>query len=344
MMEAETPPFWWRERSFTSRLLWPAAAVYGRVARRNLMRGERADAGVPVLCVGNFTVGGGGKTPTAMALGRAAIAAGLRPGFVSRGHGRTGRAPLLVDPHHHSAAEAGDEPLLLASVAPTAVAVDRKRAVALLREERAVDFVIMDDGFQSARLMIDYALIVVDARRGLGNGAVIPAGPVRAPIVDQIRLADALLVIGRGSGGDAVIRATARGNKPIFEAGLIAKNGARFRDMRVLPFAGIADPHKFYQSLTALGAEIVEPRDFPDHHVFSRDDMEELSAAAWRAGAATDDDAQGRRAAEDGNRRGAAVPEGMRGSGRGTRLRARRASAGRILRDTRRSFRRRLFG
>lgn len=284
MMSQETPPFWWRNRSWPMRFLAPAALIYGRIARRNLERGERADVDLPVLCVGNFTVGGGGKTPTAIALGRAAKAAGLRPGFVSRGHGRAGRHVVAVDPEHHSAGEVGDEPLLLARVAPTAVGVDRKRAAALLKREHGVDFIIMDDGFQSARLWIDYALIVVDARRGLGNGAVIPAGPVRAPLIDQIRLADALLVVGRGNGGDAVIRQTARGNKPVFEASLSARDGERFRRMRVLAFAGIADPAKFYASLAALGADIVETRDFPDHHVFSKGDMDDLSAAAWRSG------------------------------------------------------------
>ncbi|MEF2547623.1 tetraacyldisaccharide 4'-kinase [Aurantimonas sp. E1-2-R+4] len=284
MMLQETPPFWWRARSWPTRLLAPAAMIYGRVARRNLERGERADIDVPVLCVGNFTVGGGGKTPTAMALGRAAKAAGLRPGFVSRGHGRSGRGAVAVDPEHHSAGEVGDEPLLLATVAPTAVAVDRKQAAALLKREHGVNFIIMDDGFQSSRLWIDYALIVIDARRGLGNGAVIPAGPVRAPVIDQIRLADALLVVGQGDGGDTVIRRTARANKPVFEAALEPRDGDRFGGMRVLAFAGIADPTKFYASLAALGAEIVETRDFPDHHVFSKGDMDELSAAAWRSG------------------------------------------------------------
>ncbi|HEX2020917.1 MAG TPA: tetraacyldisaccharide 4'-kinase [Aurantimonas sp.] len=284
MMHRETPPFWWRENSIAGRLLAPAAFVYGRAARRNLERGRRADVGVPVLCVGNFTVGGGGKTPTAMALGKAARAAGFTPGFVSRGYGRNARGAVLVDPAHHSAAEVGDEPLLLATVAPTAVSADRKGAASMLRAQRNVDFIIMDDGFQSAHLHIDYALIAVDARRGLGNGAVIPAGPLRAPLLDQIRCADALLVIGPGEAADPLIRRTARANKPVFQAAVAAPGGERFRGMRVAAFAGIADPGKFYDSLAALGADIAETHDFPDHHVFSKTDMDELSAAAWRSG------------------------------------------------------------
>ncbi|MEX6506150.1 tetraacyldisaccharide 4'-kinase [Jiella sp. M17.18] len=284
MMDRETPPFWWDERSLSRRLLAPAAFVYGRVARRNLERGRRADVGVPVVCVGNFTVGGGGKTPTALALGRAAVRMGLTPGFVSRGHGRSRSDAMLIDPDHHGVSAVGDEPLLLAAVAPTAVATDRRQAAELLKRERGCDLVIMDDGFQSMRLRIDYALIALDARRGLGNGAVIPAGPVRAPLIDQIRHADALLVIGEGSGGDAAIRQTARANKPIFEARLEPLEPQRFAGMRVLAFAGIADPEKFYASLRSVGAEVAETQDFPDHHMFTRDDMDGLSANAWRSG------------------------------------------------------------
>ncbi|WP_370638339.1 tetraacyldisaccharide 4'-kinase [Aurantimonas sp. VKM B-3413] len=284
MMGREAPDFWWRESSWPARLLSPAAALYGRAARRNLDRGARAEIAAPVLCIGNFTVGGGGKTPTALALGEAARASGLTPGFVSRGHGRSRSEVLIIDPERHGPAEAGDEPLLLAAVAPTAVAVDRRRAAERLIAERGCDFVIMDDGFQSMRLRIDFALVTLDARRGIGNGRVLPAGPLRAPILDQIRHADALLVIGTGSAGDAAIRQTARAGKPIFEARFEPVDAGRFAGLRVLAFAGIADPEKFYDTLREAGAEIAATREFPDHHMFSREDMHDLSAAAWRDG------------------------------------------------------------
>ncbi|MCW4115299.1 tetraacyldisaccharide 4'-kinase [Aurantimonas sp. MSK8Z-1] len=283
MMQAETPPFWWRPRGWQARLLSPAAAAYARAARWRLDHGERAALDLPVLCVGNFTVGGGGKTPTALAIGAAAQAMGHRPGFLSRGYGRASGGALLVDPAHHTAATVGDEPLLLAALAPTAVAVDRKRGAALLREA-GCDLVIMDDGFQSARLAIDYALIVIDAGRGLGNGAVLPAGPLRAAVGDQIRHADALLVVGKGAAGDTAIRLTARAGKPVFEADLLPRAPERLAGRRVLAFAGIADPDKFYRSLRCLGATVVATRDFPDHHVFSDEVLEELAAESERDG------------------------------------------------------------
>lgn len=283
-MTREAPDFWWREPGWQSALLWPAARAYGAAARWRLDHGPRADAGLPVLCVGNFTVGGGGKTPTALALGRAAIGLGLKPGFLSRGHGGSAREPMLVDPARHGAGLVGDEPMLLAELAATAISADRRRGADLLARA-GVDIVIMDDGFQSARLAIDLALLVVDSVRGIGNARVLPAGPLRAPLLDQIRRADALLVVGEGSGGDLAIRTAARANKPIHEARIVAKDAARFAGARIHAFAGIADPQKLYRSLQALGAELLDTTDFPDHHPLSDEEIEELRVSADRSGA-----------------------------------------------------------
>jgi len=281
---ARAPAFWWQPPSLVSRLLTPASFTYGRVARRNLVHGPRSPVDCPVLCVGNFTVGGGGKTPTAIALGHAALSLGRRPGFVSRGYGRKSRKPLIVDPARHGVADVGDEPLLLARVAPTAVAADRAVAAELLIRERGVDFVIMDDGFQSAHLAIDYALIALDARRGLGNGAVFPAGPLRAPLIDQIRHADGLLLIGSDEednrNGEVAVRMMARAGRPIFSGSLMPKSRHILFGERILAFAGIADPTKFYASLRDLGCDVVETRDFPDHHPFVPDDLAALAERA----------------------------------------------------------------
>ena len=283
MMAGETPAFWWGLPGWQSAALAPFATLYGSVAARRMDRGERAEAGVPVLCVGNFTLGGGGKTPTAIALAEAARAEGLRPGFVSRGHGGAARAPTLVDPHHHHAGLVGDEPMLLARAAPPAVAVARKRAAALLVGE-GVDFLVMDDGFQSARLGSDLALLVIDAGRGLGNNRVVPAGPLRAPLHRQIRHADHLLVIGHGSAGDAAVRLTARSGKPVHEAALEPRDVGRLLGQPIFAFAGIADPDKFYRTLRDAGCDVARTRDFPDHHRFSRDEVRELLDGAAERG------------------------------------------------------------
>lgn len=274
-MVSEAPPFWWQETDWRARGLAPFSWAYGRIASARMERGKRERLQVPVICVGNFTVGGAGKTPTAMALARAARENGRRPGILSRGYGGTMDGPMRVDPGHHRAKDVGDEPMLLAEAAPTVIARDRIRGARALMSED-IDMIIMDDGFQSARIDHDYALLVVDAMRGLGNGHVLPAGPVRAPVMDQIRHATALLTIGTGGGASPTVRTAARAGKPVYEAAIVAREPERFSGGRLLAFAGIGDPERFYRSLEAAGAEIAVKRSFGDHHVFLEEEMAEL--------------------------------------------------------------------
>ncbi|ALN72377.1 tetraacyldisaccharide 4'-kinase [Aureimonas sp. AU20] len=274
------PGFWWREApGVRSRLLALPALAYGTVARRNLERGARVQAPLAVICVGNPTVGGGGKTPTALALGRAALALGRKPGFLSRGHGGQAGAPLLVDPVRHAADLVGDEPMLLADLAPTVVGRDRAAGARLLAEA-GCDLAIMDDGFQSARLRFDLALLVVDARRGLGNGRLLPAGPLRAPLDAQIAHADAWLLVGDTLPGGVLASRLGQSGLPIHRAATFAPNAAEFQGRRCLAFAGIADPEKFYASLRLAGAEIVATRSFPDHHAFTAENARDLLGEA----------------------------------------------------------------
>jgi tetraacyldisaccharide 4'-kinase len=206
----------------------------------------------------------------------------LKPGILSRGHGGSFAEPHIVDPAHDSAKHVGDEPLLLAEHAPVAVTPNRAAGARLLIEE-GCDFLIMDDGFQSARIHIDYALLVVDARYGLGNGHVIPGGPMRAPLLDQLRFADALLKMGTGSGGDEAVRKAARAGKPVFEAATRPKDAGRLSGKRFLAFAGIGHPEKFFDTVADAGGVVALTRAFPDHHFYSEDELQELAATA-RAG------------------------------------------------------------
>ncbi|TIW80421.1 MAG: tetraacyldisaccharide 4'-kinase, partial [Mesorhizobium sp.] len=217
-MATEAPPFWWEEPDWKVLALSPLSAVYALAAGRGMRRARREKIDAPVLCVGNFTVGGTGKTPVAIALAQQARRMQLKPGFLSRGHGGSFAEPHVVDISHDSARHVGDEPLLLAEHAPVAVTPNRAAGARLLLEKHGCDFLIMDDGFQSARIHIDYALVVVDARYGIGNGRVIPGGPLRAKIVDQLVFTSGLLKMGEGTAADAVVRRAARAGRPIFEA------------------------------------------------------------------------------------------------------------------------------
>jgi tetraacyldisaccharide 4'-kinase len=278
------PAFWWRGPGAAARLLAPVAALYGAVSGARLkQRGRRA--GAPVVCIGNLTVGGAGKTPTALAVARLLAAAGERPAFLSRGYGGELPGPLAVDPARHRAAEVGDEPLLLARAAPTVVARARV-AGAKLAVAAGASVIVMDDGFQNPALAKDFSVLVVDARRGIGNRKVIPAGPLRAPLQAQLGRAHALLVVGDGPGAADVAAAARARNLPVFEARLQPDAGfvAALGGGRVLAFAGIGDPEKFFATLAAAGVAVAATRSFPDHHRYSAAEAQALCDHADREG------------------------------------------------------------
>lgn len=273
-MPLATPEFWSRP-SLAAQLLqplaWGHAAV--RAARWALAHPWRAP--VPVLCVGNLVAGGAGKTPVAIDLARRLAARGRHPHLLSRGYGGTLAGPAAVAPSRHSAAEVGDEPLLLAEAAPTWIARDRA-AGARAAIEAGADLLVMDDGFQNPSLAKDLSLVVVDAGYGFGNGRVLPAGPMREPAASGLARADAVVLLGED---EANVLAQLEG-APVLRARLEPLNGARLAGQRVVAFAGIARPVKFFATLDRLGARLVARRGFPDHHPYRDDELERLAAEA----------------------------------------------------------------
>ncbi|HEY7662765.1 MAG TPA: tetraacyldisaccharide 4'-kinase [Xanthobacteraceae bacterium] len=278
------PAFWWREPGIAGRALAPLAAIYGAVARARLARTGRR-ASVPVVCIGNLTVGGSGKTPTVLAAARMLAAAGERPVLLSRGYGGSLSGPVAVDPARHRAHDVGDEPLLLARAAPTIVARDRV-AGASMAVEAGASVVIMDDGFQNPALAKDFSMLTLDGRRGVGNARVLPAGPLRAPVDAQLALAHALLVVGAPSHAAAIIAAARTRGIAVFQARLHPDSAtiAALARRKVLAFAGIADPQKFFATLADAGVTIAETRSFPDHHRYGAAEARALRAQAQRDG------------------------------------------------------------
>lgn len=278
------PAFWQRGPDHpAARLLIPAAALYGAVSARRMDRpGQRAPC--PVICLGNFTLGGAGKTPAARAVAAILRAEGASPAFLSRGYGGTEAGPLRVELGRHGAAEVGDEPLLLAQDAPTIIARDRPAGAALCRKAGA-DVIVMDDGLQNPTLAKDLVLAVVDGGAGHGNGRVVPAGPLRAPAARQWPHVAGVIVIGAGVPGERVAaEAVARG-LPVHRATLVAEEAA-VAGRLVYAFAGIGRPAKFFSTLEAAGARLAGTRAFPDHHPFRPADLVALTAEAQRLGAA----------------------------------------------------------
>jgi tetraacyldisaccharide 4'-kinase len=279
------PAFWAEPRpSLPARLLRPAAAVYGAIAGWRMGRkGERA--ALPVICVGNLTVGGAGKTPAALALARLLGELGERPAFLTRGYGGRLAGPVRVDPLGHGPADVGDEPLLLARAAPTIVSRNRPAGARACAEAGATA-IVMDDGLQNPSLRKDLAVAVVDGAAGVGNGRCVPAGPLRAPLAAQWPVIDAVVVMSDGAPGEEIAAQAADRGKQVFRARLEPDAGAaaRIRGAQVLAFAGIGRPGKFFRTLESCGAMLGRARAFPDHHPYRGPEIAALIREAEQAG------------------------------------------------------------
>jgi tetraacyldisaccharide 4'-kinase len=255
-----------------------------RLKRKNTYRSK-----LPVICVGNFTVGGSGKTPLALLVAQLVAEWGRDVWFLSRGYGGRAVGPLRVDPAIHGSADVGDEPLLLARHAPTVISRDRRKgaeAIEAVASKHAV--IIMDDGLQNPALAKDLVIAIIAGDRGFGNGRVIPAGPLRAPISAQIGLAD-MFVVTRGTGiadPDLLKFVSAKSDAPVIAAETRACCEAdQFCGQRLIAYAGIAHPERFFSTLESVGAVIVERYVFADHHAYSEAEARELVDAARRASA-----------------------------------------------------------
>lgn len=290
----KAPRFWYRPPGLAAALLAPLGTLYGAAGRWRRAWATPWPAPVPVICIGNLVAGGAGKTPVAIAVARRLAASGRVPHFLTRGHGGRLAGPVRVDPAMHDAGAVGDEPLLLAAYAPTWVARDRV-AGAQAAVAAGAGVVVMDDGFQNPYLRQDLALLVVDGEVGLGNGRLIPAGPLRETAADGLARAGALVVMGAdrlGIGERLAARpgvpgaSAAAAPLPLLHGRLVPDGAAeRLRGATALAFAGIARPDKVFATLERLGVRLAGRVAFPDHHRFSPDELMRLAEAASSAGA-----------------------------------------------------------
>lgn len=268
------PEFWCNRRNIAAWLLAPVGMVYGAIAGARMNQPGRS-AGLPVVCIGNFTVGGAGKTPVAMAVAEACTRIGRKPAFLTRGYGGSEKGPLVVEVKAHSAKQVGDEPLLLARRATTVVAADRMAGARLIGE-LGNDIIVMDDGFQNSTISKDLSFVVVDSGFGVGNGWPMPAGPLRASLSNQLRAADAVIRLGRGAAGLAVVRQAARAAVPVLSAQYEPVRKRGYKTKHYLAFAGIGRPSKFYETLKDAGVHLDETIDFDDHHLYTEDDCRQI--------------------------------------------------------------------
>jgi tetraacyldisaccharide 4'-kinase len=277
-------PDFWQSGGALSLLLTPAGCIYAIGGRLRQAFAAPRSAAMPVICVGNLTAGGAGKTPVVLALA-AKLAA--RPALadrvhaITRGYGGELSGPARVDPVVHDAWKVGDEPLLLARRLPTWVARDRVAGAAAAVSAGA-NLLILDDGLQNPALAKDLSFVVIDGGAGFGNGRVIPAGPLREPVADGLSRADAAIIVGDDRKAIAATLAKLAPDLPILRAHLapVAQSAATLAGQPLVAFAGIGRPEKFYESLRALGCDVKATRSFADHHPYDAIDVAALRRLA----------------------------------------------------------------
>ncbi|MCT4654701.1 MAG: tetraacyldisaccharide 4'-kinase [Cohaesibacter sp.] len=266
-------PSFWKRRGLKAWLLYPISLIYGRISLSRMRKKAIYKARLPILCIGNLVAGGAGKTPTAMAIGKAAVDLGLKPLFLTRGYRGSMTGPVVVDLEKHTMADVGDEALLLAQTATTIVSQDRVKG-AKLAETIGGHVLIMDDGFQNPFLFKDFNLVTIDAQQAIGNGFVMPAGPLRAPLLPQVRRADQFLVIGEGDSAPRLRQMAARLGKASSHAYFRAEETSLLPGTRVLALCGIGRPEKFYATIENLELELVDKVEMPDHHAYSNSEAQ----------------------------------------------------------------------
>jgi tetraacyldisaccharide 4'-kinase len=277
-MSLKSPKFWNKSESYLGYILQPLSWLYqgGTTLHKTISKPYKAP--VPVISIGNFVMGGAGKTPVTIALTQELQKMGWNPHIISRGYGGSLQGPVRVDPTHHQFRQVGDEPLLLAKVAPTWISKNRRAAVTLSIKAGA-DILLLDDAHQNYMLEKDISIIVVSSIQGFGNGRVFPAGPLRQSV--QTGLKNTTIIIFIGQDTDPLPKELGNLNCPLVRATIVPLDPRPYHPpCAVVAFTGIGYPEKFRQTLVEAGYQIKGFSPFPDHYPFTHGDLNHLKTRA----------------------------------------------------------------
>lgn len=279
----KTPGFWFKKDSFLALLLSPLSKIYTFLGHLIEKKVKPVTIKTPVICVGNATLGGGGKTPTSIAIGKLLGDLNLKYGFLTRGYKGETKGPFRVNALYHTARQMGDEALILGKTAPTYVAKDRVKG-ALKMDQLNLNALVLDDGYQNPRLKKDLSFLVVDGMIGFGNESIFPSGPLREPIENAVEKADAVVIIGKVS--EQVSAFIKPLSVPVFYATSRPTFPKEFdKSTKLIAFCGLAFPKKFFNSLEDRGFNVIKKIPFPDHYLYSEKDVSYLREKARSLGA-----------------------------------------------------------
>ena len=273
----KAPKFWYLKKdNYISKSLYPLSFLFRIGTKLRILINKEKNAKLPIICVGNIVVGGAGKTPVALKIGKILNKAGYKPHFVSKGYAGLEKNNTLIQ-NWHSPKSVGDEPILLSEVAPTWIGINRNKSFELAKDKGA-DCIIMDDGFQNPTLQKNFSIIVINGEQGFGNKRVIPSGPLRESINRGLSRTNLIITIGDIT--DSIIKKIPK-HIPIIGANFkIKEDEMILKGKKITAFAGIAYPEKFFSSLKLLKANIVDEISYSDHHIYSENDLLYLAEIA----------------------------------------------------------------
>jgi len=267
----KTPKFW-KNKNLISTLLSPLGEIYAFATKQKIKNGKFPKLDVPVICIGNLSAGGTGKTPISISICKILQENGFNPCFITRGYGGKAKDLYIKKDEEIDPVLAGDEPLLLSKIADVSINADRYKAGTKAIQTGA-DILVLDDGFQNPSLFKDKSFIVIDGKYGFGNQMPIPSGPLREKIADGLQRADAIIVVGEDK--KDLNKLAEKYNLEFFN-GFVTPVKPKTSNKNIIAFAGIGHPEKLYKSLEELGYNIKHKFDFPDHHYYNDDEIEKI--------------------------------------------------------------------